>query len=854
MVFESPATVRTVSRGREPGDAYYTRVDAQEPRDQLDDCEQCGEGDCGFSTVQREKWVHVGAGQGSYSKTNQMLFVGERHGAYEKEHVVHHKYGGCSCGNVFCMLLGMILTVLAGYGIGLLLQNYFVTEQSSMRTLKFSPFDSGAHSAGKTHHVHPASGYWSHASTATSFDCNVEKESWDLNWSEEKKAYCCAQTKQEGCSSDPFDCELQKDSYKTAWTSKKTAYCCDKHGVACDHAALGCDRLCSIFGQTASCKDRAMHAFSKVGSCAKAHKEVLDLCWVCNACPLNGLQCHKEGEEKVEEAIQDDHAKGPRLPCERPLEDGFMWKFESSGREWKQHRIPDGVHKNPAGRGFMWLQDGSTWKQVCIPNATSLDMPKTPVGDGFIWHRRSDLKGPIWEQIPAQMRHGGIGEIPRIPAGPGLQWKHTIYGWTQEELPKEMQNPSRPCNTRAGPGMRWVFQERHGKVWEQLLIPGWIAKEVNPQPAVPPGRGFMWSFEPQDYGWTQICIPGWSDGQPEPPSMDAGTGFMWLQQGGAWHQVPVPRGLRGLCADQPAKHFLPAGRGFMWKCTRKHGLLAWHQVHRNNWHRDGPTRPPHEEAGNGLMWVYQDQYWQQQRIPRWHAKDAPDLPAGPGLMWSRDTVDGKRVWKQALIPDWEVDNKLHPPAQPAGEGMMWRYSEKDGRKEWSQEGIGDWYADSANHPPTEYAGNGLMWKFSSVGGNPGKWHQVDIPDWHVLDQFEQPTVVAGPGFMWTFDKDIGRWTQLPIPKWKEERSEDKPIEVPAGEGYMWKFYQENGSKNWHQVQMSKTDLLRPHPEPSEPAGNGFRWQYNTDSDRNHWEQVLVKKASCTGVLCHLGLG
>lgn len=44
------------------------------------------------------------------------------------------RYGGCSCGNVFCMLLGMILTVLAGYGIGLLLKNYFVKEQSSMRT------------------------------------------------------------------------------------------------------------------------------------------------------------------------------------------------------------------------------------------------------------------------------------------------------------------------------------------------------------------------------------------------------------------------------------------------------------------------------------------------------------------------------------------------------------------------------------------------------------------------------------------------------------------------------------------------------------------------------------------------
>ena len=52
----------------------------------------------------------------------------------------------------------------------------------------------------------------------------------------------------------------------------------------------------------------------------------------------------------------------------------------------------------------------------------------------------------------------------------------------------------------------------------------------------------------------------------------------------------------------------------------------------------------------------------------------------------------------------------------------------------------------------------------------------------------------------------------------KERNEDKPIEVPAGEGYMWKFYKENGSKHWHQVRMSKTNLLRPHPEPSEHFG------------------------------------
>jgi len=852
---------------KKPTDAYYTRVSGQDPHDQLDDCEQCGEDDCGLSTIQREKWVHVGAGQGSYSKTNQMLFVGDRHGDYEKEQVVHHKICSPGC-TFFLMFLGMLLTVLAGYGIGCALKDYVVKNRDDVRQSPPRTFGA-SDNHGYWKHSADNHGYWKH-SAKTSFDCDVEKESWDLNWSKEKKAFCCSLTKQEGCSSEPFDCELQKDNFKMAWTSKKSAYCCDKHDIACDHAALGCDRLCDVFGETASCKKRFSHAFSKVGSCARAHKEVLKACWVCDACPLKGLKCQgreevaeknhekdkmsEEEEEQFAAKEEEQFAANMRVPCEKPPQHGFMWIHKEG--KWKQQRIEDGIHKTRPGDGFMWLQDGPTWKQVCIPHATSVALPEVDAGDGFMWHLRSHSQGgAIWEQIPVHLRDGGFEQIPRIPAGPGMQWKHTSNGWKQVDLPKEMMHDrSRPCNVRAGPGMRWVFEERHGAVWEQSLIPGWVGKKVNPQPAVPPGKGFMWSFEPQDYGWTQICIPGWSDGQREPPAMDAGTGFMWLQQAGSWHQVPVPRGLRGLCKNQPAKDFIPAGQGFMWKCTRKHGLLAWHQVHRNTWHRDGPAKPPQEEAGNGLMWVYQDGYWQQRRIPEWQSKNAPELPAGPGLMWSRDTVNGKKAWKQSIIPDWEVDNKLHPPAQPAGEGMMWRYSNKDGRTEWTQGAIHDWYSDSANHPPTEYAGNGLMWQFSSAGDNPGKWHQVDIPDWHVLDQFELPNVRAGPGFMWKFDREIGRWTQLPIPKWRDEKSENDAPQLPAGEGFMWKFFEENGDKRWHQVRLSESDLLRPHPEPSQPAGTGFRWQFNTDSDRNHWEQVRVKKASCTGVLCHIGLG
>ena len=38
----------------------------------------------------------------------------------------------------------------------------------------------------------------------------------------------------------------------------------------------------------------------------------------------------------------------------------------------------------------------------------------------------------------------------------------------------------------------------------------------------------------------------------------------------------------------------------------------------------------------------------------------------------------------------------------------------------------------------------------------------------MLKHSRQPNVKAGPGFMWKFDREIGRWTQLPIPKWRDD--------------------------------------------------------------------------------------
>ena len=62
-------------------------------------------------------------------------------------------------------------------------------------------------------------------------------------------------------------------------------------------------------------------------------------------------------------------ASGSSSPATDNIFDWGMWQFdfelvESGRRCFRQQRIEDGIHKTPPGDGFMWLQDGPTWKQV----------------------------------------------------------------------------------------------------------------------------------------------------------------------------------------------------------------------------------------------------------------------------------------------------------------------------------------------------------------------------------------------------------------------------------------------------------------------------------------------------------
>lgn len=654
----------------------------------------------------------------------------------------------------------------------------------------------------------------------------------------------------------------------------KKRFCCDKELLGCDT----CDRSCETNGQTASCEERAADLYSEVRNCSRAREEVLQRCPACKGCRIEDLSCHYRKPQAAKAAKVEPKERSQRLGeevgkvttttsteasavtamaatadvCEKPPKVGFMW-IRQDGL-WRQRKVPLSG-KAPdiaAGAGFMWHRSADGWKQVCIPHARQVSPPTTPAGDGFMWLQTPEPRGgKIWAQVPLRVKLLQGISVPQHAAGVGYMFHRSTDGWQQVLAPESLSHRQRPCERRAGLGLRWVYAASdHGNAWQQQPVPNWQPDTFNPQPSVPAGPGFMWSFEPGDHGWTQICIPGWQHRMNEPPGLRAGLGFMWREGPiGSWQQVPVPRGFRASCEDKPPNAgFVSAGRGFMWTCAKEHEISAWTQVHRDST-GDRPDAPPREPPGNGLMWIFQNGAWQQRFIPGWTARDAPHLPAGAGLMWNRVTLNGRGVWRQDIIPDWDVDSAAHPPSEPAGHGFMWQYVDKGGQKEWTQEEIRDWYADSANHPPREYAGNGEMWRFVSHQDAPGLWTQVAIPDWRTLDQFNPPTPVAGNGFMWHFDEQTGRWKQLRIAGWMNA-TRAHPPEVPAGVGYMWKWYKENGERHWHQAKLSLSDLTNPHRLPSQPAGQGFKWEYQ-ESGQPHWEQKLVAKPSCTGFLCSL---
>jgi len=87
------------------------------------------------------------------------------------------------------------------------------------------------------------------------YDCKADAESWERDWSTEKKAYCCKYDGQ-GCAKettskkppppppipsegDKYDCEQGLGTWKDAWSALKKDWCCEHKGKGCPPKVQG---------------------------------------------------------------------------------------------------------------------------------------------------------------------------------------------------------------------------------------------------------------------------------------------------------------------------------------------------------------------------------------------------------------------------------------------------------------------------------------------------------------------------------------------------------------------------------------------------------------------------------------
>jgi len=66
------------------------------------------------------------------------------------------------------------------------------------------------------------------------YDCKDRLESWEAEWEEGKKAWCCLY-ESVGCSpvEAKYDCEEGISSWRVAWAAEKKAWCCQNYRLGC---------------------------------------------------------------------------------------------------------------------------------------------------------------------------------------------------------------------------------------------------------------------------------------------------------------------------------------------------------------------------------------------------------------------------------------------------------------------------------------------------------------------------------------------------------------------------------------------------------------------------------------------
>jgi len=160
--------------------------------------------------------------------------------------------------------------------------------------------------------------------TSLPYDC---KRGTEEQWSNSKAAWCCARfgrncpvltttkagapatTKDHAPATIPasapvvlspttspaFACDVARP----AWPAQEVAWCCANRHIGCPASPVpseGCDTLCDVGGELASCRSRirwaSLNEFTwELDACTQAHLEVLRECPVCGICSLAAAGC-----------------------------------------------------------------------------------------------------------------------------------------------------------------------------------------------------------------------------------------------------------------------------------------------------------------------------------------------------------------------------------------------------------------------------------------------------------------------------------------------------------------------------------------------------------------------------------
>mmetsp|Transcript_88570 Transcript_88570/g.286063 ORF Transcript_88570/g.286063 Transcript_88570/m.286063 type:complete len:268 (+) Transcript_88570:56-859(+) len=121
------------------------------------------------------------------------------------------------------------------------------------------------------------------------YDCNVEYDVWETNWTPEWKDWCC-KNRQRGCPSTSTTTETTSTATSTTMTTTTTT---EDPKVAVEH----CNKQCVFDAASATCAARMQWA-AKIGAakdssepCTAAHSLVLSQCDVCSQCELKFSGC-----------------------------------------------------------------------------------------------------------------------------------------------------------------------------------------------------------------------------------------------------------------------------------------------------------------------------------------------------------------------------------------------------------------------------------------------------------------------------------------------------------------------------------------------------------------------------------